>query len=187
MCGRFAEIGIVKAPCGFFRSRDNLNPSTNRFSVIADRSDPATGIVASAPADERIASVLTGAEFFNGVINPCAPAHSAERAIAPKLRTSVTPSNTTTNGVFVVGHPLQNIGQLNIGDSSGLRDYALMIAADQPVQFFPRALPANAADAARKGLSTPASIRPSAPCGCRVFRICRPVSMASATGRMPKK
>ena len=63
----------------------------------------ATGIRVKAPADERIESAFTGAEFFSDEIMPCAPAHSAERAIPPKLRTSVTLSKTTIRGVSSSG------------------------------------------------------------------------------------
>ena len=47
-----------------------------------------------------IASALTLTLFFEGIIMASAPAHSQVRAMAPKLRTSVTPSSITKNGFF---------------------------------------------------------------------------------------
>ena len=77
----------------------------NILSVLRTLPTRLTGMTLSAPAELFIDSALTGAEFLTGMISPCAPAHSALRAIAPKLRTSVTPSKTTTSGVSSSGIP----------------------------------------------------------------------------------
>ena len=41
---------------------------------------------------------------------------------------------------LVLGHPLQNIGQLDIGDGRGLRHDALMVAAREAVELLDRHL-----------------------------------------------
>lgn len=57
-------------------------------------------ILSRAPADVFIASALTAAPPFAGRIIPETPAHSADLAMAPKLRTSLTPSKRSTTGAL---------------------------------------------------------------------------------------
>ena len=98
--------------------RSASNSSSSLFSVAATIRNPSlcnifsvprmlparhTGIRLSAPAELFIDSAFTGAELLSDVTSPWAPAHSALRAIAPKLRTSVTPSSTTSRGVSSPG------------------------------------------------------------------------------------
>ena len=59
-----------------------------------------TGIMVKAPAEVLTASALTWALFLLEITMAWAPKTSAERAMAPKLRTSVMPSNKTIKGVW---------------------------------------------------------------------------------------
>ena len=61
------------SPCNCIRV---VRIEFTRLTGIDDRAQPRS----SSPR-------ITGAEFFSGVMSPCAPAHSALRAIPPKLRT----------------------------------------------------------------------------------------------------
>ena len=56
----------------------------------------ATGTRASAPADVFQADAVTPTERRVGTMIPSAPKAAADRAIAPRLRGSVTPSSATS-------------------------------------------------------------------------------------------
>ena len=56
----------------------------------------ATGTRASAPADVFQAEAVTPTERRVGTMMPSAPKAAAERAMAPRLRGSVTPSSATS-------------------------------------------------------------------------------------------
>ena len=56
--------------------------------------------MSKAPAEVFIASEVTEAPPFAGIIIPLKPRHSAVLAIDPKFLTSVTPSKITNFGSF---------------------------------------------------------------------------------------
>ncbi len=67
-------------------SPTTVNPAlalscSTRFRFVAF----ATGIRASAPADDFQATAVTDALRRSGMITPCAPKAAAERTIAPRL------------------------------------------------------------------------------------------------------
>ena len=134
---QIAEIGIVKHLAAFFRSRDNLESlGLQLFQRVADRSDPANGNRRQCTGRRTNRFRIDGCRIFqrcNQSMRAGALSRTGNRSEIADIGHTVEYYDQRR---FVVGHPLQNIGQLNIGDSSGLRDYALMIAADQPVQFF---------------------------------------------------
>ena len=69
------------------------------FNTLVKLASRQTGIESNAPADVFTASALMAAPPFVGITMASTPAHSHVLAIAPKLRTSVTPSKTTINGM----------------------------------------------------------------------------------------
>ncbi len=147
--------------------------SERYFNVLRMLPARCTGILFSAPA------------FFIGTMSPCAPAHSALRAMAPKLRTSVTPSNTTISGV----------------SSSGTRS-RMSCNATYPMAAICATTPWWLPRVIRLSFSTGTSCQrtlcrqqrslnsvmscPSASFFTYNRSICLPDWIASATGRMPK-
>ena len=101
--------GIIRCINIFFGFFGTANQLQARFlqkrMVCIKLSCRQTGILYNAPAEVLIASALICAEPFAGITMACTPAHSAVRAMAPMLRTSVMPSSTRISGTS----PFSNI------------------------------------------------------------------------------
>ena len=73
--------------------------SLTKATVATKSSVRHTGILYRAPDEAFMASAVAVADLYVGMTIASTPAHSHVRAIAPKFRTSVTPSIITTNGL----------------------------------------------------------------------------------------
>ena len=101
----------------------------------------------TAPADALQAAAVTAAERRSGMTTPPAPANSAERQTAPRLRGSWTWSRATSSGVS----PRSIAPRVGVGIGIDLGDDALVIGrAAEPLQLLRRGLrrPPDAMDRA---------------------------------------
>ena len=85
-----------------------------------------TGMAVSAPADERIASELTGAAFFSGTIR------AGDGSEVTHVRHAVEEDDQRR---LVFGHPFQNVVQFDVADGGDLGDDALVVAAREAVEL----------------------------------------------------
>ena len=97
-----------------------------------------TGIRLSAPAELFIDSAFTGAELLSDVTSPWAPAHSALRAIAPKVAHVGHAVQHDEQGRFVLGNRFEQLVQADVLDGRRQRYGALMVTLREPVQLFDR-------------------------------------------------
>jgi hypothetical protein len=124
-----------------------------RIDRLEQAGDPADMIRSNAPAEDFIASSFRAPVPLSGMIRACAPQHSAERAMAPIFRTSVTPSSIMNKGVrprpdYMIDHLLQ----VHVLHQTGKGNHPLVVGPGEAVQLlyrndlhgdiiFPRQLP----------------------------------------------
>ena len=78
----------------------------------------AIGRCSTAPAEALATTAVTPAEPCFGITSPCAPRHSHERAMAPRLRGSVTPSSATTSASGRAGSVSASAYQVRIAGAT---------------------------------------------------------------------